>query len=150
MRVREVMTSDPKCCTPQTKLDEVARIMAAQDCGAVPVVDDERSRHLIGMITDRDITVRTLAQGRNPLEMAVRDCMTAHDLATVRAEDELDEAVRRMEERQVRRIPVVDEQGACRGIVAQADIAREAPDRVTAEIVQEVSQPNAGAPSNRP
>src|SRR6185436_8376565 len=77
MRVRDVMTRDPACCTPDLPLEVAARLMVARDCGAIPVVGDLVSRMPIGLITDRDIVTRSLAQGLDPLAMTVRDCMSA-------------------------------------------------------------------------
>jgi CBS domain-containing protein len=146
MQVQSIMTRDPACCTPDTDLQIVARAMVERDCGALPVVDGEQSRKPVGMITDRDIVCRLVADGRNPLDSKVRDAMS-ESAVTVRQDASLDECERLMEERQVRRIPVVDETGACCGIVAQADIALNAPAKETAEVVKDISQPS-GPPSN--
>lgn len=94
-------------------------LMVEHDCGAIPVVEDERNRKPVGIVTDRDITCRTVAEGKNPLEMTVGDCMTG-SCATVSQKDDVEDCCRIMEENQVRRVPVVDDGG----IVAQADIAR--------------------------
>lgn len=141
MRVREIMTSNPATARADTKLDEIARLMIAQDCGCIPVVDDERSGHIMGVVTDRDITTRAVARGRNPIDLAAGDVMT-RNVASVRQDEDLDAVRRTMEDRQVRRVPVVDENGRCCGIVSQADIARRAPEEVTAEIVHELSMPD--------
>ena len=140
MQVKEVMTRDPICCTSDSSLQEVARQMVEHDCGAIPVVDNEQNKKPIGMITDRDITCRSVAVGKNPLEMTAADCMTSSAM-TVSPEDDIHDCCQRMEEKQVRRALVVDEDGCCCGIVAQADIARQGSEHDTAEIVREVSQP---------
>jgi len=137
MQVREVMVKSPVCCLPETSLREVARLMADHDCGEIPVIEG-REKRLIGVVTDRDITIRTLAQGRNPLDLAARDCMTT-PVVSVTPETSLDDCCRTMEAHRIRRVPVVDEGGGCCGIVSQADIALKAPSR-TAEVVGEVSQ----------
>lgn len=142
MQAKDIMSRDIAVCTPETPLQEVARLMVEFDCGAIPIVEDKARRRLIGMLTDRDITCRTVARGRNPLELCARDCVTP-DVACVHPDAALDECLHAMEERQVRRIPVVDDQGCCCGIVSQADIARSSPKRKTAELVKEVSQPAA-------
>ncbi|MFN6963933.1 MAG: CBS domain-containing protein [Pyrinomonadaceae bacterium] len=139
MKVRDIMTEDPTCCTPSTGLQEVAKMMLDCDCGCIPVVDSEDSRMPVGMITDRDITCRVVAQGRNPLELTAADAMTSTVLS-VTPDTSLDECLDLMEDGQVRRIAVVDENGAVCGILAQADIAMHAKDRQTAEVVQEVSR----------
>ena len=138
MKVREIMTKDPVCCSPTTPLGQVARLMVDGNCGEIPVVDSTGA--LVGVITDRDITCRAVAAGRNPLEMTARDCMSS-PVVTVTADTSLDECCRTMEVNQVRRVPVVDARGHCCGIVAQADIARQAPSEQTAHVVRDVSQP---------
>lgn len=140
--VREIMTPDPACCTPDTSLQEVARMMRECDCGAIPVVENNESRRAIGIVTDRDITVRVLAEGRNPMEMRARDCMT-RPVASVRADSTLGQLLTLMEDAQIRRVLVVDEGERLVGIVAQADVALAAPRRQAGEVVREVSEPSA-------
>jgi CBS domain-containing protein len=133
------MTKDPACCTPETKLPEVARLMIEHDCGAIPVVGSQRERKPVGIITDRDITCRAVAAGKNPLDLTAGELMTT-PVTTVTPAESLEECVRAMDERRVRRVPVVDEQGICCGIVAQADVARWAPEQETAELVRDISE----------
>ena len=144
MQVKNVMTPDPACCTPDTMLERVAGMMVDNDCGEIPVVDNIASMRPVGVITDRDITCRTVAKGLNPLTMTVAECMTAPCI-TVTPDTSLDECCRRMEENQIRRVPVVDTSGACCGIVALADIAKHAAKRDTAEVVKEVSESSGSA-----
>ena len=92
----------------------------------------------VGIVTDRDICCRTVAEGKNPLEMRAGDCMSS-PCVTVTPEMSVEDCCRMMEEK-IRRVPVVDERDACCGIVAQADIARHAPEQETAEVVKEVSR----------
>jgi CBS domain-containing protein len=125
--VLDVMTDSPVMCTPDTPLTEIARRMVEADCGAIPVVEDEGSRKPIGMITDRDIVVRSLAEGKNPSELVARDCMTPATV-TVPYTASIHEC-----------LLVVDEEGRCVGIVAQADIALELSPGQTQELVGEVS-----------
>lgn len=139
MNVSEVMTADPACCTADTPLTEVARMMVECDCGAIPVVDSKDSKKPVGMITDRDITIRTVAEGRNPLDLTASDAMTAN-VMTVTPETSLEECCNLMEDQQIRRVVVVDKNGACCGMIAQADIAMNADGSKTAEVVQEVSR----------
>ena len=143
MNVKEVMTADPACCTSDMSLQEVVKLMVDNDCGCIPVVDNKDSKKPVGMITDRDITVRTVAEGKNPLELRVSDAMTANAI-TVTPVTSLEDCCNLMETNQVRRIAVVDEKGSCCGIIAQADIAVNADLRKTAEVVQEVSKATAG------
>jgi len=139
MKVSEVMTESPECCTPDTGLQEVAQMMVDCDCGCIPVVDNENSKMPVGMITDRDITCRVVAQGKNPLELTAGDAMTS-SVVSVQPDTSLEDCLNLMETSQVRRIGVVDENGAICGIVAQADVARYADQQKTAEVVQQVSK----------
>ena len=144
MQVKDIMTDNPACCTPETPLRDVARMMVDCDCGEIPVVDT--SQRPIGVVTDRDITCRAVAQGKNPLEMTANDVMS-HPVITVSPDTDLEDALDTMETHQVRRVPAVDADGKICGIVSQADIARHAPEDETAEMVKDVSQPTAGARS---
>jgi CBS domain-containing protein len=139
MKVSEIMTKDPACCTPDTGLQEVAQMMVDCDCGCIPVVDSKDSKMPIGMITDRDITCRVVAKGQNPLDFTAQDAMTS-TVVSVTPDTSIEECCNLMEESQIRRVAVVDENGACCGIIAQADIAANASDSKTAEVVQEVSK----------
>jgi CBS domain-containing protein len=134
---REVMTAGPVCCTPGTSLDEVAKLMRQNDCGEIPVVDsDER---LTGVITDRDIVCRVVAEGRNPSTETAGSYMSS-DVVTVDLEVPLDEAVALMERHQIRRVPVVDKTGRCVGIISQADVAWTGKPSEVGEMVREVSR----------
>ena len=136
MTVAEVMTKDPACCSPDTSLQEVARMMVDNDCGCIPIVEDGEP---IGTITDRDIAVRTVAEGKNPLDLTAADAMTSN-VVSVRSDSSLEECCKVMEDHQIRRVLVVDDSGACCGIIAQADVAASAEPRDVAEVVQEVSK----------
>ena len=146
MQVKDVMTPTPACCTEDTTLEEVANLMVENDCGAIPVVDSEDSKRPVGLITDRDIVCRAVAEGLNPLDLTATDCMTSNVL-TVTEQSSFEECCRLMEEKQVRRVPVVDENGALVGIVALADVAREGRKTTAGEVVKEVSDPTASAAS---
>jgi len=139
MQVQEIMTSDPCCCTPEMDLQQVAKMMMRYNCGAIPVVDSERGRHLMGIITDRDITCRAVADGRIPFAATVADCMT-RQVYSVTPDMDLEECIRMMEEHHVRRMPVCDGGGCCCGMVAQADIARATPEQMAGEMIKEMSQ----------
>jgi CBS domain-containing protein len=136
------MSKNPACCTADTNLQEVAKMMLDNDCGAIPVVEDNNHKRPIGVVTDRDITVRTVAKGENPLTMTAKSVMTKN-VFTVTAETAVEECVELMEEHQVRRVPVVDENGNCIGMVAQADIAIKANDGDAEDMVEEVSKASA-------
>jgi len=136
---RDVMTPDPACCTPETSLEDVAKMMVRNDCGEIPVVDGSESRQLIGVITDRDIVCRVLAHGKNPVNATVETCMT-QPAVTVQADDDLNDVVATMEKHQIRRVPVVDEREICVGIITQADVAWSGGERDVATLVREVSR----------
>lgn len=140
MRVKEIMTHEPVCCTPDINLRDVAQMMVEHDCGEIPVVDDLENLKPLGVITDRDIVCRTVAKGENPLEMIAGDCLSS-PCVTVEEDASLDECCRTLEENQVRRVPVVDETGRCCGIVSVADIARNTSEPQTGEVVKYISRP---------
>ena len=131
------MTPKPTCCTPETTLDEVAKLMVTRDCGEIPVID--RSDHVIGVVTDRDIVCRIVAKGMNPMAHTAAEAMS-QPVVTVQATSNLDDVVSTMEKHQIRRVPVVDDRGCCAGIIAQADVARVGPEHEVAELVREVSK----------
>ena len=143
MNVKEIMTMHPACCSPDAGLETVAKMMVDNDCGCIPIVED-RTGKPVGIVTDRDITIRAVAEGKNPLDLTARDVMTAN-VVTVTPETNIEDCCRMMEENQLRRIAVVDGSGACCGIVAQADIAVNADQSKTAEVVQEVSRAASGS-----
>ena len=135
------MTMNVACCTPDSRLEEIARLMVEHDCGEIPVIEEGEP---VGVITDRDIVCRLIARGKNPIGMKARDCMSS-PVVTVTPDMNLEECCRIMEQNRIRRVPVVDESGGCCGMVSQADIARRAPERKAGEVVREVSQPAASA-----
>jgi CBS domain-containing protein len=139
MNVKDLMTPDPACCTPDTSLSEVARMMVSHDCGEIPVVASTSDMRPVGVVTDRDIVVRILASSINPLEKTARDCMSTPAI-TVSLETGLDECCDLMESHQVRRLPVIDNDGILVGIVAQADVALIAGSGTAGEVVKQVSQ----------
>jgi CBS domain-containing protein len=139
MKVKEIMSKDPACCTRESSLQDVAILMSEHDCGEIPVVDNMQSKRPVGVVTDRDITIRTVALGKNPLELRARDCMSS-PAVTVTPETTVDDCCALMEDNQLRRVPVVDESGCCCGIVSQADIARNASKKDAGELVKDVSR----------
>lgn len=140
--VKDVMTADPACCISATGLQEVAQMMIEHDCGEIPVVESKETKRPIGVITDRDIVCRAVGKGLNPLDLTVADCMTT-PCVTVTPEMSVGQCAWLMEDKKIRRVPVVDADGRCCGIVALADIARRGKTGVTAEVVKEVSEPTA-------
>ena len=140
MKVSELMTKNPACATPDMELNKVAKIMAKENIGSVPVVENKDSKKVIGMVTDRDIATRAVAQDKNPLQMTAREVMSK-PVFTVNQDDDVREVAKLMQERMVRRVPVVDQNGMVCGMVAQADIALNTGDKTTADVVQKISQP---------
>ena len=138
MSVQSIMTPNPACCTPSTSLQEVAKLMIENDCGQIPVVADDGSNKPIGVVTDRDIVVRVVAQGTNPADAKAGDAMTT-PCHTVTCDTSLQECCDVMEANQIRRVPVVDAKGELCGIVSLADVALSGKDKQTAEVVKEVS-----------
>ena len=142
-RARDIMTPDPACCKTGTRLDEVAKLMVQNNCGEIPVIDaDDR---LVGVVTDRDIVRRVVAESKNPVSYTADACMS-QPVVSVSEDAPLSDVVSTMEKHQIRRVPVVDESGCCAGIIAQADIARRGPEHDVAELVREVSR-NTGRES---
>ena len=142
MVVKDIMTANPVSCDPGMKLEEVARLMLERDCGEIPVCEAGK---LIGVVTDRDISMRTLAKGRDPLGVPVRQVMTAK-VFTIRANESIEKALSMMERRQVRRLPVVDSRGKLVGIMSQADIAEALPEQKAGELLFEISHPAGRKP----
>ena len=136
-RARDVMTPDPACCSHNATVDEVAKMMVQNNCGEIPVIDAQD--RVIGVVTDRDIVCRVVAEGKNPTGHTIEGCMT-QPVVTVPVDAPLDEGVSAMERHQIRRVPVVDESGCCTGIISQADVARKGPEHEVAERVREVSR----------
>lgn len=135
----DVMTREPVCCEPGDPITRVAEVMKREDVGSVPVVDGRNERHLVGIVTDRDLVVKVLADGRAVDRATVKDAMTPDPICC--REDDVDRAVELMEQRQVRRMPVVSPDGRLSGIIAQADIAtRLQEDHKTGELVEAISE----------
>jgi CBS domain-containing protein len=139
MQVQDVMTKNPMCCLPDTPLKDVAEMMVEHNCGALPVVDNpETLKPIVGMITDRDIVCRVLAEGKNPLDATAAAALT-QTVVTVNPSDSLDTAIEAMERHQVRRVVVIDGDGACAGLVTQAQIARNMPEEKAGEMLRRIS-----------
>ncbi len=140
MFCREVMTENPVCCLPNDLVSASARVMRREDVGAVPVINDEQQRQLIGIVTDRDLAIKVVAEARDPNHTLVQDVMTSTIVVCRECED-LSSAIKAMEEHQIRRVPVVDDDGRVVGIISQADVATRLHEpRQTAEMLEETSQ----------
>jgi CBS domain-containing protein len=134
--VRELMTSNPCSIDAGKSVAYAAKMMRDEDVGIAPIVEGER---LVGVLTDRDIAVRVVAEGRDPEQVEVTE-VASRDVVTLDPQQDLDEALRLMARHQVRRLPVVEEDGRLVGVVAQADVAQQADDRQTGEVVEQISR----------
>jgi CBS domain-containing protein len=130
------MSSNPRTVEPGATVVEAARVMKEADTGIVPVVEGDR---IVGTVTDRDVAIRVVAEGKDPQSTTVGE-VASKDVVTVEPQQGLDEALRLMAKHQVRRLPVVEDDGTLVGIVSQADVAREASDEQTGEVVEEISK----------
>jgi CBS domain-containing protein len=139
-KVSDVMSARPYCVSPETPISEAAEVMEREDIGAIPVLEGDQ---LTGMITDRDIVIRAIAKGKDPRGMPVREVWT-RDVVTVSPDDNLSDAMKLMASYQVRRLPVVDDESRLVGVVAQADVALEAREKSSGEMVEEISKPSEG------
>jgi CBS domain-containing protein len=134
--VRDLMTQNPRAVRPDDTVVDAARMMRDENVGSLPVVDSDR---LIGMVTDRDVSVRVVAEGRDPSEVSVQE-IASRNPVTAEATSELNEALQLMARHQVRRLPVTEE-GRLVGIIAQADVAGEIGDKQTGRLVEAISEP---------
>lgn len=139
-KVREVMTDNPRCVTPETLVSEAAELMASEDVGSLPILEGDK---LTGVVTDRDIVIRAVAKKKDPQGMPVRD-VASRNLVTVRPDDDLSEALKLMASNQVRRLPVVDEEDRLVGVVAQADVAREGKEKDVGQMLAGISETPTG------
>jgi len=136
----DVMTDNPVYALPDDTVEKVAQLMKKEDIGPVPVVDDERNKRLVGIVTDRDLALKVVAEGRDPQTTKVEEVMT-RKLITCRPDDDVESAMKAMAQYQLRRIPVVDNDDRLVGIISQADVATrvDEPEK-TAEVVREISE----------
>jgi CBS domain-containing protein len=136
----DVMTDNPVYALPDDTVEKVAQLMKKEDIGPVPVVDDERHKRLVGIVTDRDLALKVVAEGRDPQTTKVEEVMT-RKLITCRPDDDVESAMKAMAQYQLRRIPVVDNDDRLVGIISQADVATrvDEPEK-TAEVVKEISE----------
>ena len=141
-KCNEVMTKNPLCCLPEDLVTKAAGLMKSENIGSIPIVENEQTRKLVGIVTDRDLTLKIVAEGLDAKSTKVEAVMT-RKVVTCRAEDDLQKALDAMSEHQLRRIPVVDGDHKIVGIIAQADVAtRVDQPQKTAEMVKEISQAN--------
>jgi CBS domain-containing protein len=141
-KCNEVMTKNPVCCLPTDMVSKAAQLMKSENIGSIPVIENEQTEKLVGIVTDRDLALRIVAEGRDAKSTNVETVMT-RKVVTCRSDDDLQKALDAMAEHQLRRIPVVDNDNKVVGIIAQADVATrvDQPEK-TAEMVKEISQAN--------
>ena len=148
MKCKLIMTKDPVCCLPGDTVDQAAKLMEDEVVGSIPVVADQKTKRLVGIVTDRDLALKVVAQRRSIPSVTVEEVMSRNPV-TCHADDDLQKAIDAMERNQVRRIPVVDDNNRIIGIIAQADVAiRAHQPETTAEVVEEISK-SAAAGSGR-
>jgi CBS domain-containing protein len=135
--IHDVMSANPCAIEADKPVAHAAKMMRDEDVGLAPIVEGER---LVGTLTDRDIVTRVVAEGKDPQSVTVREAASTN-LVTIDPQQNLDEALRLMSQHQVRRLPVVERDGRLIGVIAQADVAREATDKQTGDLVEEISQP---------
>lgn len=142
-KCKKIMTKNPVCCLPNDTVEKVAKLMKRENVGSIPVVEDEKTRKLVGIVTDRDLALRIVAKGLDVKSTKVESVMT-RKVVTCRAEDDLQKALDAMSGHQLRRIPVVDNDNKILGIIAQADVAtRVDKPKKTAALVKVISRPKA-------
>jgi CBS domain-containing protein len=141
MKAQDIMSKNPATVTPTTRVRQAALLMKQEDVGVVPVVEEGTGgKKLVGMLTDRDIAIRLVADGKNADECEVRDVMSANP-KTARADDDVSRVMDLMGREQVRRVPIVDDRGSLVGIVAQADVVLEGSDDRKAErTIEKISE----------
>jgi len=141
-KCNEVMTKDPVCCLPNEMVSQAADLMKSKQVGSIPVIENEQTKKLVGIVTDRDLALKIVAEGLDAKTTKVETVMT-RKVVTCHAEDDLQKALDAMSENQLRRIPIVDDDNKVVGIIAQADVAtRVDQPKKTAEMVKEISQAN--------
>jgi len=140
-KCRDLMTKDPVCCLPAETASRAAQLMRQHDVGVIPVVTDEAQKKLVGIVTDRDLAIRVVAEGGNPQTVRIEEIMS-RDIVSCSPDDDCQQALRLMEEHKVRRIPARDNSGRVVGIISQSDVALRIRDcQKTADIVTAISQP---------
>ena len=141
MKNSDIMTKDLVYSLPSDMVSDVAKLMKDEDIGPVLIVDDSHDgKRLVGIVTDRDLALKVVGEGRDPNSTRVEDVMTG-SLVTCRADDDVENAMRAMAQNQLRRIPVVDDSGQLVGIISQADVATRLNEpQSTAEVVKEISR----------
>lgn len=135
----EIMTKDPECCLPSDSVMKAAQLMKSEDVGPIPIVDDKDGKKLAGIVTDRDLAIKVVAEARDPKTTVIEEVMS-EGLVTCRESDDVQTVLKLMQDNQIRRIPVVDKKDQLVGIIAQADVAtRLGQTGATGEVVEQIS-----------
>jgi CBS domain-containing protein len=135
MNVKEIMTKNPATCLPNAKLSEAAKLMLDNSCGEIPVIKAKDNPELVGVVTDRDICCRAVAEGKNPLTTSVSDIMSS-PVFTITGDTDVAKSCKTFSDKEVRRLPVVDKKNHVIGILSIADIAERAPEQYAREILR--------------
>ena len=135
----EIMTKNPECCLPSDTVMTAAQLMKSEDVGPIPIVADKAGKQLRGIVTDRDLAIKVIAEALDPNTTRLEDVMTG-DVVSCNENDEIEKVLKLMEENQVRRIPVVGNNDRLLGIIAQADVARLGNDGATGQVVERISE----------
>jgi CBS domain-containing protein len=140
MKCSELMTKDPSCCLPTDTVFDAAQLMKSEDVGPIPIVNDKQTRKLAGIVTDRDLALKVVAEGLDPKQTRVEEVMTT-GVQTCGPDDDVSDVLALMEQHHVRRVPIVDDEDCLVGIIAQADVATriDQADK-THEVVEEISK----------
>jgi len=139
MLCREIMTPNPEYVLPSDPVMKAAKLMKSEDVGPIPIVDDKDGKRLAGIVTDRDLAIKVVAEARDPRTTLVKEVMT-DDVVTCKENEDVNQALKLMQENQVRRIPVVDQSDHLLGIIAQADVAtRLGQAQTTGKVVEDIS-----------
>lgn len=139
MICREIMTKDPECCLPSDSVMKAAQLMKSEDVGPIPIVDDKDGKKLTGIVTDRDLAIKVVAEARDPKTTSIEEVMS-EGLVTCRENDDVQTVLKLMQDNQIRRIPVVDKKDQLVGIIAQADVAtRLGRTGATGKVVEQIS-----------
>ena len=140
MKCSEVMTKDPSCCLRTDSAFDAAQLMKSEDVGPIPIVSDKQTKNLVGIVTDRDLALKVVAEGLDPKQTKIEEIMTT-GVMTCGPDDDVSEVLELMEQHHVRRIPIVDDQDCLVGIIAQADVATRIDEaEKTHEVVEEISK----------
>ena len=135
----EVMTKHPVCCLPLDSVAKAAELMKSRNIGSIPVIENEQTQKLVGIVTDRDLAITIVAEGRDAKSTNV-DAVMTYKVVSCRADDDLQKALDSMAKQKLRRIPIVDHDNKIVGIITQADVATriDQPEK-TAKMVKEIS-----------